>query len=218
MGNRITEAVFRLSTGCHIRDTQTGLRAFHSSLIPEMLNVEGERYEYEMNQLLYSVQADIPFEQVPIETVYSGNNEGSHFNTIRDSILIYKRLLKFTLSSVSSFIVDYIMFAFFSLFFTGASGAVTSNILARLISAGFNYEVNRNLVFEDSSKRIKSLPRYILLALTVLVLNTSILYLLTTAAGTPVLLAKVITEACMFMFSWAMQKTFVFPKKGGALR
>ena len=218
LGNRITEAVFRLSTGVHIKDTQTGLRAFHSSLIPDMLNAEGSRYEYEMNQLLYCVQSDIPFEQVPIETVYEGNNECSHFDPFRDSFLIYRKLLKFALSSFSSFIVDYIMFCFFALFFTGTAGAAISNVLARVISAGFNYEVNRNLVFEDSSRRIRSLPRYVLLAAAILLMNTLILCLLNSVLGIPLLIAKILTEICVFFFSWVMQRTYVFPRKGGALR
>lgn len=37
LGNRITEIIFRLFTGVHVSDTQTGLRAFHSSLIPSLL-------------------------------------------------------------------------------------------------------------------------------------------------------------------------------------
>ena len=217
LGNRITEAVFRFSTRRHLKDTQTGLRAFHSSLIPEMLEAEGDRYEYEMNQLLYCVREGIPFREVPIAAVYEGNNEGSHFDPFRDSFLIYKNILRFALSGISSFAVDWIMFAFFSLFFTGPSGAIYSNIFARLISASFNYEVNRTYVFRNPEKRIHSLPRYALLAAAVLAVNTCLLYALNSLLGVPLLLAKVITEICIFVFSWVMQRSFVFARKGGAI-
>ncbi len=213
LGNKLTEGIFWLSVGKHIHDTQTGLRAFDSALIPQMLEAEGDRYEYEMNQLLTSIQDGIPVIEVPIATVYIGNNKGSHFHALRDSYLVYKNLLKFTLSSVSSFLVDYIMFFFFSLFFTGSMGAVISNVLARLISAAFNYEVNRTYVFCNPSNRISSLPRYAALAATVLALNTVILYILNSIVGIPLLLAKIITEACIFIFSWVMQKNFVFQRK-----
>lgn len=216
LGNRITEGIFLISTGRHIKDTQTGLRAFHSSRIPELISAEGDRYEFEMNQLLAAVRAGIPIREVPISTVYIGKNESSHFDPIRDSCLIYRNLLKFALSSVSSFIVDYIMFAFFSLFFTGTAGAALSNIFARVISAGFNYEINRDLVFRDTGSHSSSLPKYAALAAAVLVINTLLLYTLNMALGIPLLIAKILTEALIFMFSWSMQNVFVF-RKGGAV-
>ena len=215
LGNKMTEKIFSFATRTHLSDTQTGLRAFHSSLLEDMLMAEGDRYEYEMNQLLYCVENGIPLREVPIETIYLGNNESSHFNTLRDSVLIYRKLLKFALSGVSSFLVDYIMFAFFTLFFTGTSGAIYSNVLARLISSAFNYAVNRNFVFRDTSKITSSLPKYIALASSVLAMNTCLLYMLT-SLGVPVMAAKILTEACIFVFSWSMQKAFVFNNKGGA--
>lgn len=56
MGNTITKYVFRLCSGKWIFDTQTGLRAFTKDLIPELLQVKGERYEYEMNMLFTCVK------------------------------------------------------------------------------------------------------------------------------------------------------------------
>ena len=50
-GNRITSVCFRLACGVKLPDTQTGLRAFSAELLPEMLDIEGERYEYEMRML-----------------------------------------------------------------------------------------------------------------------------------------------------------------------
>lgn len=52
LGNRITRMVFKLVTGEKVSDIQTGLRAFDPELIPELLSLEGERYEYEMNMLM----------------------------------------------------------------------------------------------------------------------------------------------------------------------
>lgn len=44
-----------------------------------MIDVKGERYEYEMNVLIECAQKHIPMRALPIETVYENNNEGSHF-------------------------------------------------------------------------------------------------------------------------------------------
>ena len=46
LGNRITEIIFRLFTGVHVSDTQTGLRAFHSSLIPSLNSTYACTYSY----------------------------------------------------------------------------------------------------------------------------------------------------------------------------
>ena len=113
-GNRITSAVFKLLYGVWVSDTQTGLRGFERSLLPLMIDVKGERYEYEMNVLIECAQKHIPMRALPIETVYENNNEGSHFRAFRDSARIYGVILggffRFISSSVISFLVDYLLY------------------------------------------------------------------------------------------------------------
>ena len=52
IGNSITRLIFKLITKNDIYDTQTGLRSFSNKLEDYMLNINGDRYEYEMNALL----------------------------------------------------------------------------------------------------------------------------------------------------------------------
>jgi glycosyltransferase involved in cell wall biosynthesis len=94
-GNAVTRFVFRLMTGARVRDTQTGLRAFQSDLGDFMLNIPGERYEYEMNVLLTCARDKVNIREIDIETIYIDNNASSHFNTLRDSARIYKAILNF---------------------------------------------------------------------------------------------------------------------------
>lgn len=217
-GNKITASVFHLFTRVYVSDTQTGLRAFHHSMIPTMLKVTGDRYEYEMNQLLAMVREHIPFREVEIRTIYEDNNSSSHFHVFRDSFLIYKQLIHFAASSLSSFAVDYLLFAVFSLFMTGTGGTLIANVTARLFSATFNYEINRRVVFKDGQSRKTSFWRYALLAAAVLALNTLILSLFVYGLHMNPLAAKIITEVLLFFFSWSMQKSFVFTShvKGAA--
>ncbi len=209
-GNKITEILFRLFTGKRVSDTQTGLRAFDSSMIPCFLKIEGERYEYEMNQLLLCAEQKIPIEAIPITTVYEDGNKCSHFNPLRDSFLIYKKLIKFALSSFSGFLVDYLLFGIFSILFTGSAGILAANVLARVISATFNYEINRKVVFKDDTNRKDSFFKYALLAAAVLVCNTAILFLLVQGLGVPKLLAKILTEITLFLVSWTVQNKLIF--------
>ena len=58
IGNGITKFVYDIVTGLNVYDTQTGLRAFSYQLMDTSINVEGERFEYEMN-----IQDDTPEKQ-----------------------------------------------------------------------------------------------------------------------------------------------------------
>lgn len=112
MGNLITRRIFRMKTGVEVSDTQTGLRAFSTRLLDFMLDIEGERCEYEMNVLVTCAKANIPIIEVPIETIYHDKgNSCSHFRKVRDSVRIYRQLLKFSFVSFSSFLLDYVMLA-----------------------------------------------------------------------------------------------------------
>ena len=75
-GNSLTKVLFKLQTGVGVTDTQTGLRAFTTNLIPFMLKIEGQRYEYEMNMLL-EASKEYEILEVPIETVYNLDGGGS---------------------------------------------------------------------------------------------------------------------------------------------
>lgn len=94
-GNTITKFVFAVVSGLRLNDTQTGLRGIPYSRIKEMLELEGERYEYEMNMLMYIARKKMPISEVFIETVYIEDNASSHFNTVKDSIKIYKIIFKY---------------------------------------------------------------------------------------------------------------------------
>ena len=93
-GNTLTRLVFRIVSGTPVSDTQTGLRAFRADLIPFLLTTQGARYEYEMNMLLDCPRAGVRIREVPIRTIYIGKNESSHFDTVKDSLRIYREILK----------------------------------------------------------------------------------------------------------------------------
>ena len=101
-GNKLTSFVFRTGVGLKISDTQTGLRALPARYLPVFLTTRGDRYEYETNQLLDLKTYDIPFEELPIQTVYIDENATSHFHPVRDSLRIYSQILKFMGSSLLS--------------------------------------------------------------------------------------------------------------------
>ena len=212
-GNTVTRHVYSAATGVRIHDTQTGLRAFHRCLIPRLLRIEGDRYEYEINMLMQLASEGVPIIEERIETVYEDNNSGSHFRTVRDSFRIYKEILKFSASSLVSFAIDYGMYALL-LAVTGAAGIanslVISNIGARLVSGTANYAMNRKLVFKSRTGFARSAVQYFLLAAFILAGNTIVLSTLAGTLGINRFAAKLITEVIFFAISWTVQKYVIF--------
>ena len=212
-GNTVTRHVYSAATGVRVHDTQTGLRAFHRSLIPRLLEIEGDRYEYEINMLMKLAAEGVPVIEERIETVYEDNNSGSHFRTFRDSFRVYKEILKFSASSLASFAVDYCMYALL-LAVTGtagiANGLIVSNIGARLVSGTVNYTLNKKLVFRSRTGFAKSAAQYVMLAAFILAGNTIVLSTLAGTLGINSLAAKLITEAVFFAISWTVQKYVIF--------
>lgn len=93
IGNRITSRVFKWIYGIYLKDTQTGLRARPNRLIPFLLTIDGDRFEYEINELIELVRKKEKIDEVDIETVYlSDSNKKSHFKALKDSYKIYKLL------------------------------------------------------------------------------------------------------------------------------
>ena len=116
-GNTITRRVCSAVCGVKVSDTQTGLRAIPKAFMAELLNTRGERFEFETNMLIDS-KDKYPITEVPIETVYdSVEDHQTHFDPIKDSIRIYKifggRFVKFLFSSLSSSVIDLILFSVF---------------------------------------------------------------------------------------------------------
>ncbi len=210
-GNKITRAVFTLITGNKISDTQTGLRGFSAPMLPWLVQLKGNRYEYEMNQLLEAKKAGYGFNCIPIETIYENNNEGSHFNPVKDSIRIYLPILKFSLSSLTCAVLD------FGLLFLLKH--LTGNLLlavagARIASSLTNYALNRNLVFnEQKGRKSATLLQYYVLVFIIMGCNYLLLSLLNETIGLSLLLSKILTECILFSFSYTVQRKIIFKKK-----
>ena len=180
-----------------------------------MLEVEGQRYEYEMNVLLAASIA-YPILEVPIETVYINDNEGSHFRPIRDGLMIYKDMFKFALSSLGSFMVDYLVYAFFLFILMAVPISLRillANGIARVTSSIFNYSNNKRLVFKNKDSVTRTGSGYFGLALGLFILDTLLIRLFFTAFGLNLLISKIIVGLLLFLVSWFIQKKVIFKER-----
>ena len=164
IGNSATVGFFALATGARVADTQTGLRGFTPQILDWLLQIPGDKYEYEFSMLLRATRADVELVQVPIVKVYEPGNPTSHFRPLQDSALIYAPLLAFLASSfLTGFLVDAI--ALFVLVGMGAP-LLAAVVGARVISALTNFTVNRMLMHDGGARpsASSSLVRYTVLA------------------------------------------------------
>lgn len=208
-GNFATRMVFALATGKPIQDTQTGLRGYSSDMLDWLCQVPGDRFEYEMNMLLEAPNAGYDLVEVPIDTIYLDDNKSSHFRPLADSARIYFPFLKFATSSGFAAILDFTLL-FLLQWLT--SNLFVSVIGARICSSIFNYTMNRRFVFAKGKGAAvrKSLPRYFSLVIVIVLLNYGMLHLLHENIGVPLIVAKLVTEASLFIFSYWTQRKFVY--------
>ena len=206
IGNTATSALFWLATGWKLKDTQTGLRAFPVALLPALLKVQGDRYEYELRVLLHLAKFRHPVTQIPIETIYEAGNPTSHFRPLQDSARIWAPLLKFAASSGVATIIDYVLV----LVLNALTGALFFPVIAaRLVSASVNFAMNRR-VFEATGVPLRrSALRYAALAVAVIAGSYTMLAVLT-GIGMPLWIAKIIADTTMYLVSYSAQSRYVF--------
>lgn len=226
MGNRITCGVFKLLCGMTISDTQTGLRAIPTDAVRAFCQVKGDRFEYETNMLLAMKERGIPFGEVKIRTVYIEENKSSHFRAVRDSVRIYKLILahffRYTLASAASALVDIGLYSLLSWLLRNAGEwmlLVLPFVGARMVSSLFNFFVNKKLVFHSDSATGKTMLKYYMLAIPVLLLQVALtdgVYLLMHIQPQQVFLRTliyIVVMACLYIASFVIQQRWVFARQ-----
>ncbi len=206
IGNTITRHVFSVLTGTSLSDTQSGLRGIPTELIPTVLRLDGERYEYEMNVLTHAAHSS-GIAEVPIEAIYLDGNRSSHFNPIWDSMRIYFILLRFAASSLVAAGIDFVVFA---LVLWMTSNVLTSMIAGR-VSTLVNFALNRRFVFNSGGGVVAPLMKYYALAALVGVAAYFSIQFLSGTLGFNVLVAKVLAESVLWLGSFSAQRIFIFP-------
>jgi putative flippase GtrA len=219
-GNFMARILFTAASGSNIWDTQTGLRGIPVALLPLMLKVEGERFEYEMEMLLEAGSSGFGFKQLYVETIYIAGNSSSHFHPLRDSIRVCVPFFKFCFSGITAAVVDYtLLFVFQWLIgtvFKLPAPLFFGVVLARACSSGVNFTMNRALVFRSKATRQKPTAKalhYYILVVCLLMVNYLLLKFFTDVLGIWLVLSKVITELLLFFISYFLQRFILFKRK-----
>jgi glycosyltransferase involved in cell wall biosynthesis len=219
-GNKATSLAFRILFGLKIKDTQTGLRAYPRDMLKQLCEVDGDRFEYETNQLLEFKKTRVEYEQITIETVYCEENHTSHFRTFVDGFRVFKVIFMFVMSSVLAFVIDNVLFyliAFFAYKVFGENTAYyVAYVSARAVSSFVNYSVNLKVVFAKKDKKTAqgAIFRYYTLAICILAAGMGMFYavdlLVRITNAFMATIVKIAIEAMIFFASFRFQHNWVY--------
>ena len=214
-GNKTTSRVMKLLLGLSISDTQTGLRGISVPFMKYLLTEHGERFEFETNMLIATRDFGVKIIEVPIKTIYLEENKSSHFNPILDSVRIYAVFVKFLFSSLSSSVVDIVMFSIFCGMFRNVPLAIgyvmLSTILARVISAIYNFMINYKVVFKGKGSKSRAAIKYLVLAVCIMLLSGGLVTFFTALLPmVPEFVVKIPVDCVLFLLSFVVQREVVY--------
>ena len=221
---------FKILFGIRLSDTQTGLRAIPARYLGTFCDIEGERFEYETNMLLYMKRLGIGFLEQPIETVYDPDDYSSHYNAVKDSWRITKVMLRFLItgsgfrylvSSVLSFLLDNglyrLLFAMLFGSMAAEAASAAGQAIARVLSSLFNFTMNDRFVFRNKTEHGKAFLKYYCLCipqtLVSMVCLTALVRALEISSPGFATFVKILVETALFFISYFIQKLWVFKKK-----
>ena len=210
-GNVVTRKIFTLLIGRALIDTQTGLRGIPRSFLPELMQLEAGRYEFELEMLIRATRR-MPIEELTIATVY-GTFAKSHFNPLRDSLRIYFVFLRFISLSLITAALDY---ATFAIVFFARDNILLSIVIARLIAGTFNFTANRIVVFRSRGPVVGEALKYATLVITLMSISYGLVTAMVGVLGFGVFTSKLLAEGALFAASFALQNLVVFTDRRGS--
>ena len=206
-----------------------------------MLEIAGDRYEYETNVLLGMRSERIPFSEVKIQTVYIDDNDSSHFHVFRDSAKIYWLIIKyifstsfvkFMFSSILCYGIDWLLFTGLHYWLVSVYGdtrmisTLIPTVSARIVSSMLNFFINRNIFNKGGGKLIWTMVKYYLLAACILGVSTVSLFYAGLGLSNITWVQTHISEKwlqpiiklpidfVLYLISYNIQRKFVFKKVG----
>jgi len=219
IANAFNRAVFSMASGKTVYDMQTGLRGYNVALLPWLCHVVGDGYNYEMNMLLDAVTDNISFFELEINPVFVPRKKRhKHLRKLSDSIKIYLPIIKYSLSSLTAGVVDYVLVIvidyILKIFFhiDAALSLFIAVAVGRVITCLVNYYMNKHLVFskKESTSIRNSFFRYTLLVIGMIITNYFLLLLLTVTLKIPLEIGKLIADNSLYFPAYWVQRKYVF--------
>lgn len=226
-GYKLTERVFRILYSRSVKDVQTGLRGISASLIDDMIDVRGSRYEYEPKMIVEALSRDIPVTEIdagpiePIDTddsiIYVSKNFRPLYDSFRISVVIFMTFLEYALTSISATIVDFILFFLLSEYVFNAFDlnicVLLSTVCARIVSSTISFSINRKVVFKSEVNLAKNIIMFYSLAALIMLCSAELVTIFVYLFNGNKTFTKLFVDLCLFFVSYQVQQRVIFKKK-----
>lgn len=94
--DRALRLLFRTLTGIAVSDIQTRLRALPTGLLPRLLRIPGNRFEYEFATLLHIARSGYPLAEHAVPSRIDSPGADPEFRPVSDSVSMLRALLNCT--------------------------------------------------------------------------------------------------------------------------
>ena len=217
IGNKVLQLSFHYLVGIMVTDAQSGLRGIPAAYMKKLMNVRGERYEFDTNVLINCKKYSVSVREVDLKTRYSSRRNLTHWRTLKDNLPIYLSFAAYIYTSLVASIVDLILFTVFCNIYDGVSVLEKTQLYvalatatARVFSATVNYRLNYRIVFRTRSSQTTSFARWIVLCIVQMAMSATAVSLLHWLIGGPEVLFKIPVDFCLFFFSYYFCREFVY--------
>ena len=130
--------------------------------------------------------------------------------------MIYAVFAKFLFSSLSSSVLDVVMFTIFCKLFKNMESLpigyiMLSTVLARIISAIYNFSINYKVVFKGSGNKIMAGIKYAVLAIIIVLLSGyGVTFIHGLIPSSPEFAVKIPVDCLLFLLSFLVQREIVY--------
>jgi glycosyltransferase involved in cell wall biosynthesis len=207
-GNIVTQYVFWVLSAVMVTDTQSGLRGVPRELIPDVLRVNSDRFEFAVSLLALFCRIGRRPIELPIATIYLDGNRSSHFKPVRDSIRIYSHLAWSYASILVPVLADFAGFA--------AAYAQSGNLAAAVLTGRLSAIATLTLLYFVAGKNNRDSIASVALRALAFAVTGAIAFgamrLLTVRLGWSVWAAKFLVEGLLY---FALGTIRIFARRRG---
>lgn len=228
VSTKLRRSIFAFTSGARVRDIESGLRAFSSDMIPELLQLKGDSHDFELAVLFHAQRQRYEFAELEFGPSTGPLPERRKFS---DSWHVYRTILAFMLSSFGCSIIDYATVMTSSTLLPLLSSAIRTDsatsllpifgltvdtklialILGRFVGSTCNFLFNRKLVFRSTGW--SSMIKYFTVVAGLLAVNYLLIHLITGEGGVPLWLAQPIVQTALYPLNFLLQRKWVFRTK-----
>ena len=157
--------------------------------------------------LLVTKREPVTIVERPIQTIYLDGNKSSHFNMLVDSTKIYFILFRYTIASLISALVDYVVF----IILFGINDSVSYSIVgARVVSLLVNFGILSTRVYYSRRNTVGTFIKYVALVIFSGFLAVHAIEFLIARFGMPVTWAKILSEGVIYFLNFVVNTYVVF--------